>query len=201
MASCDLQICYWVPFGRYCIIELSWLYLGFVLSIIASKYVNFLTMVNWGKEISKSWHLYLIWHEFLILENPEVVSLWTTQKIVFVASWDEYHWKMQWKLFGLVPHVDFPFLPVNTKATDRRPSKLEPVTTLVQHQSGIFVVIIFRRPRLHLFFNYLFLRNEFFSLSRRHYRKSLLCRSCCAIDFWVFGNIIVIFIVKFDELV
>ena len=49
---------------------------------------------------------------------------------------------MKGKLLGLIPLVNLPFLPGDAKPANRRASELEPVATLVKHESGIFVVII-----------------------------------------------------------
>lgn len=38
--------------------------------------------------------------------------------------------------------INFPFKPVNREPPNIVPSELKPVTTLMQHQGGVFVVIL-----------------------------------------------------------
>ena len=46
-------------------------------------------------------------------------------------------------LTRLTPSINLPFLPGNTKPADTISPKFKPITTLMLHKSGIFVIVLF----------------------------------------------------------
>ena len=64
---------------------------------------------------------------------------------------------MEGELGGLAALVDLPLLPADAEAADRRPSELEPVAALMQHQGGILVVVVLGRTGLQLLLDQLLL--------------------------------------------
>ena len=93
--------------------------MGSVLAIVPSEQEHFLVVVDRGKEVSESWHLHFVGHEFFVVEDSEVVSCLTPQQIVFVGCRDEYYRKMQREFLALISCIDLPLLPSNAKPADR----------------------------------------------------------------------------------